>query len=156
MAVQLPEASDAATRIRLRKRYPDAEPSTPPARVQHAIDAICELLRTGRRDLGDVELDYSSVGDFERRSYEYARGIPPGSTRTYGEIATALGDAHAARAVGQAMGHNPFPIVVPCHRVLASDGSLGGFSAGGGVATKLRLLAIEGADAARQGSLFDP
>ena len=153
--MQLPEATDAATRTRLWARYPDACASIPPTRVQHAIDAICELLQTGRRDLSDVDLDYSQVGEFERRSYEYARGIPPGSTRTYGEIAAALGDPHAARAVGQAMGHNPFPIVVPCHRVLAADGSLGGFSAGGGVATKLRLLAIEGADVARQGSLFD-
>ena len=118
--------------------------------MQRAIDAIVELLRSGRADLGDVELDRSAVGEFEWRAYALARRIPPGCTRTYGEIASALGEPGAARAVGQAMGHNPWPLVVPCHRVLAADGSPGGFSAAGGVAAKLRLLAIEGAEAARQ------
>ena len=154
-AVQLPEASTTATRARFRARCPDAVEVEPPADVQRAIDDIGELLRSGRTDLRSVVLDYSQVGEFERRAYEIARGILPGATSTYGEIAAALGDPHAARAVGQAMGHNPYPIVVPCHRVLAADGRLGGFSAGGGVETKLRLLRIEGAEAARQGSLFD-
>ena len=154
-AVQLPEAGTAATRARLRARCPQAVETEPPEDVQRAIDDIGELLRTGSTDLRSVALDYSQVGDFERRAYEVARGVLPGATSTYGEIAAALGDAHAARAVGQAMGHNPYPVVVPCHRVLAADGSLGGFSAGGGVETKLQLLRIEGAEAARQGSLFD-
>lgn len=118
--------------------------------MRRAIDAIVELLRSGRADLGDVELDRSAVGEFEWRAYALARSIAPGCTRTYGEIASALGEPGAARAVGQAMGHNPWPLVVPCHRVLAADGNPGGFSAAGGVATKLRLLAIEGAEAARQ------
>lgn len=122
--------------------------------MQRAIDGIVELFRTGRANLAGIELDFSLVGEFERRAYEFARTIEPGRTLTYGEIAAALGEPGAARAVGQAMGRNPWPIVVPCHRVLAADGSLGGFSAPGGSATKLRLLAIEGADAARQGSLF--
>ena len=74
-----------------------------------------------------------------------ARAIPPGSTLTYGEIARRLGDPGAAQAVGQAMGHNPWPIVVPCHRVLGAGGKVGGFSAPGGAKTKLRMLEIEGA-----------
>jgi methylated-DNA-[protein]-cysteine S-methyltransferase len=85
------------------------------------------------------------VPDFHRRVYDVARRIQPGSTMSYGEIATQLGTPRDARAVGQALGQNPFPIVVPCHRVVAAGGKLGGFSAPGGVTTKLRLLAIEGA-----------
>ena len=86
---------------------------------------------------------------FHRRVYEVARTIPPGATLSYGEIATRLGAPGSARAVGQALGRNPFAIVVPCHRVLAAGGKLGGFSANGGVTTKLRLLSIEGAQAGR-------
>lgn len=123
--------------------------------MQQAIDAVIELLDGARTDLSFVALDCEGLGAFERRAYEAARSIPPGSTTTYGAIAAALGEPGAARAVGQAMGHNPFPVIVPCHRVLATDGSLGGFSAGGGTRTKLRLLAIEGAEAAKQVDLFD-
>jgi methylated-DNA-[protein]-cysteine S-methyltransferase len=86
-----------------------------------------------------------SVPDFHRRVYELARTIPPGATLSYGDIAARLGDPGSARAVGQALGRNPFVIVVPCHRVLAAGGKTGGFSANGGQATKLTLLAIEGA-----------
>ena len=93
------------------------------------------------------------VPAFHRRVYEIARTIAPGQTRTYGELAAALGDPGAARAVGQALGDNPFPIVVPCHRVLAAAGKPGGFSAYGGRATKRQLLVIEGAIPA-QGQLF--
>jgi len=85
------------------------------------------------------------VPEFHRRVYEVARTIPPGATLSYGEIAARLGDPGSARAVGQALGRNPFPIVVPCHRVLAAGGRTGGFSARGGAKTKLTLLAIEGA-----------
>ncbi len=87
------------------------------------------------------------VPEFNRRVYAVARAVPPGETITYGEIAERIGERGAAQAVGQALGRNPFPIVVPCHRVLAADGGLGGFSAHGGVATKRRMLAIEGAGA---------
>ena len=80
---------------------------------------------------------------FHRRVYEVTRTIAPGVTRSYGEIAARLGAPRSARAVGQALGRNPFAILVPCHRVLAAGGKPGGFSANGGVATKLRLLAIE-------------
>ena len=154
-AVQLPEHDDGATRARLRTRCADGVPCKPPPEVRQAIDAIVELLRSGRADLTGIALDDSALGDFERRVHALVRRIAPGHTTTYGALALELGEPGAARAVGQVMGHNPFPVVVPCHRVLAADGSLGGFSAGGGVTTKLRLLQIEGAEAVRQIPLFD-
>src|SRR6201999_1121329 len=82
---------------------------------------------------------------FHQRVYALARRIPSGATLTYGEVATRIGSPGAARAVGQALGRNPFAIVVPCHRVLAAGGRTGGFSANGGVATKRRVRSIEGA-----------
>ncbi len=144
VSVQLPEACDADTRARMIRRVPDAHPGTPPPAVKQAIDAITALLRGEARDLSTVALDMDRVPAFHRRVYEAARTIPPGRTRTYGEIATRLGAPGAARAVGQALGRNPFAIVVPCHRVLAAGGRVGGFSARGGTTTKLRMLALEG------------
>ena len=96
-------------------------------------------------DLLDAPIDIARVPEFNARVYAIARAIPPGETLTYGEIATRLGDRLLARDVGAAMGANPWPIVVPCHRVTAAGGKLGGFSARGGVNTKLKLLTIEGA-----------
>ena len=116
---------------------------------------IVALLRGQPRDLSDIVLDMDGVPPFHQRVYAVARTIPPGATLTYGEIATQLGDRGAARAVGQALGRNPFPIIVPCHRVLAAGGKVGGFSANGGITTKLRLLTIEGAHAEPQRNLFD-
>ncbi len=94
------------------------------------------------------------IEPFEKEVYAIARTIPPGETLTYGDIAEKLGDKLLARDVGQAMGKNPFPIVVPCHRVVAANGKLGGFSAAGGVETKLKMLAIEGAAVGGQSDLF--
>ncbi|MFO1408022.1 MAG: methylated-DNA--[protein]-cysteine S-methyltransferase [Steroidobacteraceae bacterium] len=142
--LQLPEPAGAA-RGRLLSRFPEAREESPPASVRQAIEAVAALLAGGDPDLDAVELDWTAVGPFERAVYETTRRIPRGETRSYGEIAAALGDPGAARAVGQALGRNPFPVIVPCHRVLAADGRPGGFSAPGGVATKLRMLAIEGA-----------
>jgi methylated-DNA-[protein]-cysteine S-methyltransferase len=96
-------------------------------------------------DLLDAAIDIARVPEFDARVYAIARAIPPGETLTYGEIATRLGDKLLARDVGAAMGANPWPIVVPCHRVTAAGGKLGGFSARGGSNTKLKLLTIEGA-----------
>jgi methylated-DNA-[protein]-cysteine S-methyltransferase len=96
-------------------------------------------------DLISVELDMSGVPPFHRRVYQLIRTIPPGETMSYGEVATLLGSPGAARAVGQALRRNPFALVVPCHRVVAAGGRLGGFSANGGLATKVRLLALEAA-----------
>lgn len=119
----------------------------PPPTARAAIDGIAALLRGEARDLASVALDLDGLPGFDRRVYELARSIPPGQTLSYGEIAARLGAPAAAREVGQALGRNPFPIIVPCHRVTAAGGRLGGFSAAGGAATKRRLLAIEEAHA---------
>jgi len=143
--IQLPESSDAATTARLRRRRPRAREGTPTAEARHAIERMTALLRGERVGLDDVALDMEDVLEFHRRVFELARTIPAGRTSTYGEIAAKLGDPGSARAVGEALGRNPFPIVVPCHRVLAASGKLGGFSAHGGADTKRRMLIIEGA-----------
>jgi methylated-DNA-[protein]-cysteine S-methyltransferase len=150
-AVRLPEGSPAASRARLGRQLPGAREAAPPAGAQRAIDGIVSLLDGEPRALDDVILDMAGVPEFNRRVYEVARTIPWGATLSYGEIARRLGDPAAARDVGQALGQNPFAIVVPCHRVVAAGGKWGGFSARGGVATKRRLLSIEGA----QRSLID-
>lgn len=144
-AVQLPEASRAATRARLIKRYPQALEASPPSAIRHAIEGIVALIGGEMRDLQDVAIDDDGTPEFNKRVYAVARKIPPGETLTYGEVAERLGDKLLARAVGQALGENPCPIVMPCHRVLAANGKSGGFSASGGVDTKLKLLTIEGA-----------
>ena len=145
LAVQLPETRASETRTRLLRRCPDAQEVRPPVAVQEAIDGIVALLRGEARDLSAVSLDMDRVPQFNRRVYEIARTIAPGDTLSYGDIAARLGEPGAARDVGQALGRNPFPIVVPCHRVVAAGGKLGGFSAPGSIATKRRLLAIESA-----------
>jgi methylated-DNA-[protein]-cysteine S-methyltransferase len=155
IAVQLPEASKARTRARLARRCPDAREAPPPPQVQAAIEDIVALLRGEACDLSGVALDMERVEEFDRRVYDIARGIPAGATLSYGEIATRLGGRELARDVGQALGRNPFPIVVPCHRVLAAGGKSGGFSANGGVTTKLRLLTIERARTSATPTLFD-
>ncbi|HSV61453.1 MAG TPA: methylated-DNA--[protein]-cysteine S-methyltransferase [Variovorax sp.] len=158
VGVQLPEADAAATRARMRKRFPLLREGLPPPDVKAAMARITHLLTGGIDDLADVDLDWHGVSAFQRRVYELARRIPPGETRTYGEMAVKLGDKGLARAVGQALGLNPFAPVVPCHRVLAAGGKPGGFSAHGGAHVKLRMLAVEGAEAAAlnscSGSLF--
>jgi len=146
VALQLPEATPAATRARLQRHRPDAVETEPPETVRDAIAAIVALLDGAPCDLGAIELDMAGVPDFHCRVYAVASAIPPGRTLTYGEVAARLGETGAARAVGQALGRNPFAIIVPCHRVVAAGGKLGGFSAGGGAATKRRILALEGAD----------
>ena len=143
--VQLPEAGERETRARMLQRFPAAGEAQPPPEVQRVIDRIVALLRGEASDLSTIALDMEEVPAFHRRVYEVARAIPSGMTLSYGEIAARAGAPGAARAVGQALGRNPFPIVVPCHRVLAAGGKIGGFSAQGGVATKRRMLAIEGA-----------
>lgn len=144
-AIQLPEEGEAQTRARLTARLPEAVEATPPEEVRHAIDDIVSLMDGKRTDLTGIALDYEGVPEFHHRVYEFIRSIPAGKTLTYGDVANILGMPGGAQAVGQAMGRNPFPIVVPCHRVLAAGGKDGGFSARGGVATKRRMLVIEGA-----------
>lgn len=155
IGLQLPEKTGDATRARLAKRFPGLEQAKPPPEVQRAVDAIVALLAGGKPDLAGVALDMQRASPFERRVYAIARAIPPGATLTYGEIAAQIGEPGAAREVGQAMGKNPFPIVVPCHRVLAAGGRIGGFSANGGIATKRKMLAIESVHAKGEPTLFD-
>jgi len=145
VGVQLPEAGESATRARMVRRFPALSECEPPPEVQRAIASIRALLDGEPLDLAEIELDLDGISEFHQRVYAIARRIPPGRTRTYGEIAEELGDKGLARAVGQALGLNPFAPVVPCHRVLAAGGKWGGFSAHGGAASKLRMLAIEGA-----------
>ncbi len=147
VGIQLPEARELATRARVLQRFPDAREEAPPADVERAVEGIVALLRGQPSDLSAVALDMERVPSFHRRVYEVARTIPPGATLSYGDIAAQLGAPGSARAVGQALGRNPFAIIVPCHRVLAADGRIGGFSANGGITTKLQMLSIEGAHA---------
>jgi methylated-DNA-[protein]-cysteine S-methyltransferase len=145
VGVRLPEQSDAAMRAWIARRHPEAREMSPPHAIESAIGDIRRLMDGEKQDLSAIVLDMSDVPDFERRVYAETQSIPPGQTLTYGDIATRLGDVALSRAVGQALGRNPFPIIVPCHRVLAAGGKSGGFSAPGGVETKRRMLEIEGA-----------
>jgi methylated-DNA-[protein]-cysteine S-methyltransferase len=154
-SVQLPMGDEKKTRARLQQRHGDLVEAAPPAKVQAAIDGMVELLAGKPNDLADVVLDLEGVPEFNRGVYEIARRIPPGQTMTYGDIAKRLGGVELSRDVGQALGRNPCPIVVPCHRVLAAGNKPGGFSANGGVVTKLKMLAIEGAPVNHTPSLFD-
>lgn len=154
VGLQLPEGSEKATRKRLAQRHPEAT-ATPPPPVRDVIEAVGRLLSGEPVDLGFVALDLAGVPDFDRRVYAATREIPFGRTLTYGEVAKRIGKPGAARAVGKALGSNAFPIVVPCHRVLAADGKAGGFSAHGGVETKMRILSIEKAARGDAPALFD-
>jgi len=154
VGVHLPDPSAETARKSFLRRFPDATEAAPTPQAQGVIDGIVELMAGGKPDFADAPLDLSLTPEFNARVYAIARTIPPGETLTYGEIAARLGDKLLARDVGQALGQNRWPIVVPCHRVTAAKGKLGGFSARGGAATKLKLLAIEGAKAAGQPSLF--
>jgi methylated-DNA-[protein]-cysteine S-methyltransferase len=155
VGVQLPAAEAAATRVRVARRFPEAEEILAPPGVDLAVRDIVRLLAGEARDLTRITLDMSAVPEFHGRVYAIARTIMAGETMTYGEVARRMGDPGAARAVGAALGQNPFAIVVPCHRVLAANGKTGGFSASGGVVTKLRLLTIERARTSDGPTLFD-
>lgn len=143
--VQLPKKDEAATRTRVQQRYPSAAEATPSPPVREAIDGIVALLRGEPRDLTGIAIDNSRTPEFNAKVYAITRQVPAGKTITYGEIAVQLGDKLLAQDVGVALGENPCPLVMPCHRVVAANGKPGGFSAAGGVVTKLKLLSIEGA-----------
>jgi methylated-DNA-[protein]-cysteine S-methyltransferase len=153
--VWLPDERAGGLRRRLARRLGAASEREPPAAVAAAIAAIVRLLGGAQVDLGDVALDFDGIDAFARRVYEVARAIAPGRVLSYGAIARQLGSDATARAVGQALGANRFPIVVPCHRVVAKGGELGGFSAPGGVALKRRLLTLEDARFDGPPDLFD-
>ena len=154
--VRLPDHSEALTRANLLARQPQAEhcPDGGPPFVAAAIEQMQAHLQGSPHDLRELPLDWSGVRGFELRVYVATRALDPGQTCTYGEMANAIGDPAAMRAVGQALGHNPWPLVVPCHRVLAAGGRLGGFSAPGGTDTKRRLLVLEAGMVRREGQLF--
>lgn len=154
VGVQLPEASHRETRDRVLQRFAGAREAPSSPGVERARDNIVALLRGEASDLSAIVLDMECVPPFHRRVYAVARSIPRGETLTYGDIAMRVGVAGSARAVGQALGRNPFAIIVPCHRVVAAGGRIGGFSANGGTTTKLRLLSIEGHENGALG-LFD-
>lgn len=161
-AMQLPEVDAPATQARLLKASGALAQATPPPEVARAIAAVQALLAGQLGEMGadmdacmeTVVLDMQRITDFQRRVYAATRRIPPGQTRTYGELATELGNKNSARAVGHALGLNPFAPVVPCHRVLGAAGKPCGFSAHGGVQTKLRMLQTEGAVLGDTTSLF--
>ena len=131
-----------------------ARPGEPPPEVRRAAEEIAALLEGQRVDLRWVPLEDGGLEPFPRAVYAAAREIQAGETANYGEIARHIGNPGAAREVGAALARNPFPIVVPCHRVLAASGALHGFSAPGGIATKRRMLEIEGAPGFTQQPLF--
>lgn len=152
----LPERDPAIARASFARRFRASEEAAPPPVIADVAERIRALMRGEKTDLSDAPLDLASVSDFHAKVYAITRKIPPGETLTYGEIAVQLGEKLLAQQVGAALGKNPWPIVVPCHRVTAANGALGGFSARGGAQTKLRLLAIEGAKAGAQQDLFGP
>jgi methylated-DNA-[protein]-cysteine S-methyltransferase len=139
----------------LARRFPGAAAADPPAFVRAAIDRVAALFVGDRVDFADIPLDLGDAAPFERAVYAAACAIPAGEVRTYGELAAAIGAPGAARAVGRALGRNPLPIVIPCHRILAAAGKSGGFSAPGGAATKFRLLALERARRPGSPELFE-
>jgi methylated-DNA-[protein]-cysteine S-methyltransferase len=152
--------SESATRAAILRALPHAIAATPTPAIEAAIADVRRLLDGEPRTLAAADLDMSGTPPFDRRVYEFARTIAPGSTMTYGAVAAALGEEPMrARDVGQALARNPFAPIVPCHRVVAAHGRLGGYSAPGGASTKRRLLEREGADivesAPQQFGLFD-
>lgn len=151
----LPESDDERTRSRLMKGVDGSPSETPPAFVRQAIDRTGRLMAGEPVSFTDIPLDLTGVSDFHCRVYREISLIPPGQTATYGEVAARVGEPKGAQAIGQAMGRNPIPVIIPCHRVLAAGESLGGFSGAGGVNTKRRLLEIEGALPPEPPSLFD-
>ncbi len=155
IGASLPEGSEAALLASIQRRFPGAAEDGPPEAIRAALESVVRLLSGEPEQFEAVEVDLRAVSGFERSVLEVTRRIPHGETRTYGSIAATLGATGAARAVGRALGANPLPIIIPCHRVLAANGKSGGFSAPGGSATKLRMLEIEGARRAGAPELFD-
>lgn len=151
----LPEEDEERARRSLQGRFPGSVEEAPPPAIAEAEQAVVRLLSGQPEDFSAIPIDLGSLGKFERAVLDATFSIPPGETRTYGEIACAVGSPGAARAVGRALGANPIPIIVPCHRVLGANGKSGGFSAPGGTAAKLKILEIEGARRGSEPDLFE-
>ena len=146
VGMQLPEQDRAATERRLAAKAQSAGAAEPPPSVAAVVDDIKRYLAGEQVDFAAVAVDLSSLDPYRQKLYATMRALAWGSTTTYGELAKKLGATgwEGARDVGEAMGRNPVPVVIPCHRVLAAGGKLGGFSAHGGAKTKAKLLALEG------------
>jgi methylated-DNA-[protein]-cysteine S-methyltransferase len=155
IGVQLPEAREIDTRRRLFQLYPEARECRPPLNVEIAIEGITALLRGGVSDLSEVALDMTGIPAFNARVYAFARSIPRGETRIYGEVASHLRASGAVYSVAQAIARNPFMIIVPCHRVLEAGHYADKISPNGGVISKRRLLSIEGTHTTSSKTLFD-
>ena len=142
---QLPAKNAEATERLLRRRVPEAKAGAPTPEVAAAVAAVQRYFEGQRTDFSGFELDLSDQDAFCKRIYAAARKVGWGQTTTYGTLAHEAGAGpEAARDVGQAMAGNPVPLIIPCHRVLAAGGKVGGFSAPGGATAKLRMLALEG------------
>lgn len=138
---RLPTDDPEMDRSRMERQAID-----PPAVIMAAIHAVRAYFAGTRTDFSEVDVDLAQLADFERDVLLATRRVGWGDLTSYGELARQLtGDVGVSRAVGQALGRNPIPLIIPCHRVLAADGAIGGFSAPGGTVTKLRMLEIEGA-----------
>ena len=155
VGVQLPDAREIDTRRGLLRRFPEARESRPSPGAEQAIEIIVALLRGQASQTSDLLLDLDGVVAFNRRVYEMARMIPRGETMTVAELAKRLGASGAVHSVAQALARNPFPVLVPCHRVLAAAGDPGPACANAGVISKRRLLSLEGAGPGAAPSLFD-
>jgi methylated-DNA-[protein]-cysteine S-methyltransferase len=140
----LPERAPRIVRVSIAQRHPEATPEPVPPEYVGVVESIRALMRGEKADLSTAPLDIARVPEFHARVYAITRAIPPGETLTYGDVAIQLGDKLLAQQVGAALGKNPWPIIVPCHRVTAAGGKLGGFSAPGRTEAKQRMLALEG------------
>ena len=142
---QLPTRSAKATERILLRRLPNAKPGVPAPDTAEAVTAAKRYFKGEETDFSDVRLDLGEQDPFFERIYAAARQVGWGHTTTYGALAKELGAGpETARDVGQAMANNPVALIIPCHRVLAAGGKVGGFSAPGGAAAKKRMLALEG------------
>jgi methylated-DNA-[protein]-cysteine S-methyltransferase len=155
VATALPGSDEADTVRHATRHYPEAVEVAPPSWICDVLERIARLLAGKVTHFDDVPLALDGANAFEQQVYRASLAIPHGETRTYGALARAIGQPGAARAVGRALGRNPIPIIIPCHRIVAADGRTGGFSAPGGVSTKMKLLQIERARSGAQSSLFD-
>lgn len=142
---QLPTRTEEATEKLMLRRLPDALAGAPPEPVQQAVELVKRYFAGEAVDFSVLALDLDGQDDFFIKIYAAARRLGWGQTTTYGAIAKELGAGpEAARDVGQAMAKNPVALIIPCHRVLAAGGKIGGFSAPGGATSKTRMLELEG------------
>lgn len=155
VGVQLPEARELETRRRMYRLYPQAHERRPPLDIEIAIEGIVALLRGGNADMAEVALDFQGMSYFNQRVYQFVRAIPRGETRTYEEVASGLRVRGAALSVAQALGRNPFMVIVPCHRVLEAGNYADRMAPNAGAISKRRLLTIEGAHPTVSKTLFE-